>query len=125
MLIRCEIVNEEKRNISEDENGMTLLKKVGDSIHKSIQLEADYPSKHEDHKLPLLDIKMWVKKQQDGDGNTERLVLHEYYAKDVSSKAVVHAESAMPSSTKRTVLTQEALRVMLRYSPLLPWETTV
>ena len=60
-----------------DENGMTLLTKVGDSIHKSIQLEADYPSKHEDHKLPLLDIKMWVKKQQDDDGNTERVVLHE------------------------------------------------
>ena len=118
------VVNEERRSISEDENGMTLLKKVGDSIHKSIQLEADYPSRHEDHKLPLLDIKMWVEEQQD-DENTERVVLHEYYAKDVSSKVVVHAESAMPGTTKRTVLTQEALRVMLRCSPLLPWETTV
>ena len=85
----------------------------------------DYSSKHEDHKLPLLDIKMWAQKQQDEDGNTWRVILHEYYAKEVSSKAVIHAQSAMPSSTKRDVLTQEALRIMLRCSPLLPWETTV
>ena len=31
----------------------------------------------------------------------------------------------MPNSTKRVVLTQEALRIMLRCSPLLPWGTTV
>ena len=73
------------------------MKQVGDSIHKSIQIEADYPSKHDDHILSILNMKMWVKKQQDDDGNTERSVLHEYYAKDVTSKAVVHAESAMPS----------------------------
>ena len=77
------------------------MKKVGDSIHESIQLEADYPNKHEDHKLPLLNIKMWVQEQQDEDWNTERVVLHEYYAKEVSFKAVIHAQSAMSSSTKR------------------------
>ena len=84
------------------------MKKVGDSIHESIQLEADYPNKHEDHKLPLLNIKMWVQEQQDEDWNTERVVLHEYYAKEVSFKAVIHAQSAMSSSTKRDVLTHIA-----------------
>ena len=75
------VMNVEKRNLNEDGNGVTLLKKVGDSLHESIQLEADYHRKHNDHKLPLLDIKMWVKDQQDDDGNTERIVLYEYYAK--------------------------------------------
>ena len=44
---------------------------------------------------------MWVKKRQDDDGNTERIIPYEYYAKEVSSKAVIHAQFAMPGSTIR------------------------
>ena len=51
--------------------------------------------------------------------------MHEYYAKDVSSKAVIDSRSAMPLKDKRTVLTQDILRIILRCSPLLPWEKTV
>ena len=49
-------------------------------------------------------------------------ILHEFYQKDISSKAVVNARSSLPWSTKRTVLTQEILRIILRCSPDLPWE---
>ena len=35
------IMNDEGRSNNRDENGMTLLKKVGASIVKSIQLEAN------------------------------------------------------------------------------------
>ena len=31
--------NVDRRNLNEDENGMTLFKRVGDSIHESIQFE--------------------------------------------------------------------------------------
>ena len=40
--------------------------------------------------------------------------------KEVSSKSVVLAQSALSWPVKRTVLTQEALRIMLNCSPLLP-----
>ena len=93
---------------------MEKLKRIGNSIHPSIQLEADYPTLHEDQKLPILDVKMWV-----ADNNK---ILHEFYQKDISSKAVVNARSSLPWSTKRTVLTQEILRIILRCSPDLPWE---
>jgi len=33
------------------------------TIHKSIELEADYPSRHRDGKLPILDLKVWVEKR--------------------------------------------------------------
>ena len=62
---------------------------------------------------PILDIKVWV--------DTEGRVLHEYYSKQVSSKAVVDAKSAMPFKDKRTILTQDILRILLRCSPELPW----
>ena len=44
---------------------MNKIKDIGNSIHHSIQLEVDYPSLHEDNKLPLLDIKIWTEKEED------------------------------------------------------------
>ena len=52
-------------------------------------------------------------------------MVHEFYSKDISSKAVVHAKSALPWQQKRTVLTKEVLRVILNCSEDVPWETIV
>ncbi len=88
------------------ENAVTKrIKDTGDKIHSSIQLEADCPANHPDHKVPILDIKVWV--------NAEGRVLHEYYSKPVSSESVIDARSAMPLKDKRTVLTQDLLRILL------------
>ena len=37
-----------------------MFKRKGDSIDNSIKLEIDYPSRHEDGKMPLLDVKVWM-----------------------------------------------------------------
>ena len=42
----------------------------------------------------------------------------------MATKAVINANSAMPTGTKRTVLTQEMLRIMLHCSKYLAKETT-
>ena len=100
------------------------MKEIGNSIHESIQLEADYPELHTDKKLPLLDIKMWIEEHKTEDDRPVNIIMYEFYTKQVSSKAVIHEKSAMPKSLKRTVLTQEVLRILLRCSPKLPWEVT-
>lgn len=46
------------REERQDEEVWKQIREVGDQIHKSIQLEADYPSKHADNKVPILDIKV-------------------------------------------------------------------
>lgn len=46
-----------------------------------------------------------------------------FYVKEVSSKSVIDASSALPMSVKRTVMTQEILRILLNCSINLPWET--
>ena len=102
---------------SMDKRVIERIKEIGNQIHPSIQLEADYPSKYEDKKVPILDVKVWV--------DDDNKILHEYYSKSVSSKAVIDRRSAMPLKDKRTVLTQDILRIILRCSPLLPWEKTV
>ena len=55
---------------------MERVKSIGDKIHGSIQLEADYPDRYEDKKVPILDLKVWVDK--------DNKVVHEYYSKPVA-----------------------------------------
>ena len=100
-------------SLTSDRDVINRIREIGDNIHKSIKLEADYPSNHSDGKVPILDLKVWI---------SDSKVMHEYYAKQVSSKAVISNRSAMPLRDKRTVLTQEILRIILRCSPSLPWE---
>ena len=124
-------VEESPLDTETDVHYMNMAKEIGNRIHPSIQLEMDCPSLHDDNKLPILDVKVWVeerrRKNKDGDDeNTEKekMILHEYYYKDVATRSVISARSAMPWKTKRTVITQEILRILLRCSPELPWETT-
>ena len=51
--------------------------------------------------------------------------MYEFYSKSMALKAVINARSALNWSTKRTVLTQKVLRVLLNCSRLLPWERVV
>ena len=124
-----ESVVEQERAVKADRRCMALVQKIGNSIHPSIQLEVDFPSKHDDDKLPILDLKVWVemRRQQDrGEEESEvNVVLHEFYSKDVASKCVINARSALSWSCKRTILTQEVLRILLNCSRELPWKTVV
>ena len=99
-----------------DERTMALIEQVGNDIHPSIQREIDYPSKHQGGKLPILDLKVWVESREK---KTERqvgkvsVIMYEFHSKCMASKAVINARSALSWSTKRTVLTQEVLRVLM------------
>ena len=100
-----------------DARTMLILQSVGNDIHPSIQVEVDYPSRYVDRKMPILDLKVWPE-----DTETGVKIMHEHYMIVVSSKSIVHAVSALPWSVKRTVLTQEGLRIFLNCSRDLPWE---
>ena len=106
-----------------------FVQSIGNSIHPSIRLEVDYPSRHEDGKLPILDLKVWIEKRRrvddGGQDRDVRVVLHEFYYKNVCSKSVINARSALLWSCKRTILTQEVLRIFLNCSRGLPWEAIV
>ena len=108
----------------EDQRIMDKIREIGNTIHKSIELETDTPSKHKDKKMPVLDLKVWDETRKDENGNMTSKVLHEFYAKEISNKSVTHADSAMSMQSKRNILTSEMLRVFLRCSPLLDWSIT-
>ena len=116
-LVIDESAIDEDRTIPGDKRTMEIIKSIGNDIHPSIQLEVDCPSNYDDGKLPILDLKVWI-----ADVNGRSRMIHEFYSKGISSKAVINARSALPWRQKRTVLTQEFLRVILNCSEDVPWE---
>ena len=96
-----------------DKRTLKIVTAVGNSIHESAQLEYDCPSLHDNGKMPILDLKVWV--------NESDIITHEFYAKAVSPKSVIHSSSTLPDNVKRTVLSQEGLRRLLNCIRELPW----
>ena len=108
-----------------DEANMCTVQEVANTIHPSIEVTFDCPSKHEDLKMPVLDLKAWLSHNVDPESREPVVeMMHEHYTKEVSSKAVVDARSALPWKTKRTIHTQEILRILRNCSRSLPANDT-
>ena len=105
----------------DDKRSFELVRMIGESIHKSIKLTVDVPSNHEDGKVPILDLKVWVTHIETTNGQ-KVMILHEHYTKEVSSKFVIHKNAALPIQMKRTILTQQCLRVLLNCNRTIGWE---
>ena len=114
----------EQEEEEEDKEIMEKIRQIGNSIHKSIEIEVDTPANHKDKKMPILDLKMWKEIREDKEGKKCSKIIHEFYSKEIANKQVTHAKSAMSTSSKRNILIAEMLRVLLRCSPLLPWKDT-
>ena len=105
-----------------DMRNMGFVQEVANEVLSSIQVTTDYPSKNINRKMPILDLSVWMETQFDQETHEVNVnVLHEYYSKEVSSKAVIDARSAVPWKMKRTVLTQEVIRILRNCSRRLPW----
>ena len=64
--------------------------------------------------MPVLDLKVYF--NQDG------IILHEFYEKPTKNNFVILADSALSWQSKRTILTQEALRIIRNTSVKLDSE---
>ena len=88
-------------NLPDDQRTFNELLIIGNTLDPSIQLEMDVPSLHQDNKLPILDLKVWV------EGNKIR---HVFYKKEVATKHLILQRSAISRGVKRDTLFQEGLR---------------
>ena len=112
---------EDGEDLEEDERNMKMIAEEGNKIHRSIQVTYDCPSKHQDKKLRILDLKTWFQDKVE-EGKARRYIVHEFYHKEVASKAVINARSAVPKKNIRTILTQEVVRILRNCSRRLPWD---
>ena len=106
----------EDEGCAADRRTFEFIKEVANTIHPSIQVKIDFPSKNADGKVPILDLKVWT----DVEGQQKKKIIHEHYVKDVANKLVIEEKSAMSYKNKRTILTQMCLRVLLNNSDHLP-----
>ena len=82
-----------------DEANMRIVQEVANGINPSIQVTIDCPSGHSDLKMPILDLKVWPSNELDVvTRETSVMILHEHYHKEVASRAVVNARSALPAT---------------------------
>ena len=83
---------------------MELFKEVGESVNDWLKLTVDYQENNKTNKVPMLDVEVWVE-----DNNNLK---YQFYEKEVSSKRVIGAKSAMAQSSKISTLSQEVVRRM-------------
>lgn len=117
------------QEVEADKRSMLLVQLIGNSIHPPTEVEVDYSSRHGDRKLPILDLTVWIEEREnktDGEQESDvKVVLNEFYYKDVASRSVINSRSAIPWGCKRTLLKQEELTILLKCSRELPWKTVV
>ena len=105
---------EEDMEKEKDETTMEVFRNIANSIDQNIEVEVDFPSKHEDKMMPILDMKMAI--------DTNNLVKYQFYKKPMANKYTMMARSALPDKMKRSSLTNEAMRRLLCCSPNLEKE---
>ena len=88
--------------MNDDKRTALVIKDVANSIHPMIQMEEDFPSNHEDYKIPILDLKCWM----DEDG----IIRFQHYEKPMASKLILSANSFLPMKQKRNIHTNECVR---------------
>ena len=89
----------------------------------TIEVTVDCQPMNTDLKVRILDMKVWLEVEEIKEGREKGLVkvLYEYFYKEMASKAVIDARTAMPLRSKRTILTQEVVRILRNCSRRLPW----
>ena len=98
-----------------DKSTMVKVQQIANTIHDSIKVTVDYPSNHDNGRMPVLDLEQWIQPVMVGD-EMKSQIMHSHYSKPMSSKHVVNKDSALPMSTKMNVLTADLVRVMRNVS---------
>ena len=75
---------------------------------KMIKLTADYPSNHVTGRVPILDMEVWISRDEEGVSK----IRWSFYEKKMKNRFVMMRESAVGMEAKRRTLVQEVVRRM-------------
>lgn len=91
-------------NKSHEDTTMTVIKQFVESVDNMIKFSFDSPSMNENGRLAILDVEVNINKAENN-----RLDF-QFYEKPTKNSKLMLYDAAIPSSQKRTILTQEGLR---------------
>ena len=103
---------------NDDERTARVLTDIANHVMPGIVMEFDVPSKNSDGKMPILDMKVWMEKD---NGN----IMFQHFEKPMASQKIMHAKSAQSISCKNSVHTQEIIRRLLNSCPQLDWKNDI
>ena len=106
-----EEVNIQIRN----ERSMKRLQQIGNSIQRNITVTVDFPSKHENGRMPILDTEQWINNVQVVDVIKPQ-IMHSHYSKPMASKYVCLKDSTMPHQNKMNIFINDLIRIMWNVS---------
>ena len=109
---------EDDLKIPSDRRTFEVLKNIANTIDKDVQFTVDVPSDSKDNKMAFLDTKCWM---EYGDKNhPQGKIMHQHYVKPMTAKVGVQIESALSDKVKRTINTQDTIRVLRNCHEDLP-----
>ena len=103
-----------------EEGTMEEVKRLANDIDPALNVTVDYSSNHDDGRLPVLDLKLWIGENVEG----VMKVMYSHYTKDVSSRATIHYRSSHSMIMKKNVMVNEIGRILLNCSKEIPWDET-
>ena len=80
-------------NVSAEEHTIRILNQIANDVDPMIRFTFDLPEKHQDKKLPVLDLKVWL-------SETDELMF-EFYEKPTKNVKTILASSAISWHQKR------------------------
>ena len=95
---------EEDKDKMDDDITMDIIRQVSEQVDPMIKWTTDIPSSHEDKKVAVLDLKVNMNEVM------VNRIDYEFFEKPNKNPTILMAKSAINSSSKRTILTQECLR---------------
>ena len=108
---KIEIVEEmveSDKEVPGDKRTFEVVREVGDSLEEMIKLTADVPSNYTGGRVPILDMEVWVERDESGMSK----IRWGFYEKKMKSRYVMMRDSAVGMKTKRRTLVQEVVRRM-------------
>ena len=55
-----------EEEVADDRRTFEMLREIADTIDPIIQLTVDYPSNHTSGRVPILDLEVWMERNEDG-----------------------------------------------------------
>ena len=105
---KVEVEEECNDETQDDERLANILKEIANGVMSCIQMEANWPNRNTDGKLPILHLKVWT--------GRDNKIMYTHYEKPMATRNVLHSKSAHPETCKRSIHTQEVLRRLLNCS---------
>ena len=106
----------EVSNTAPDEHTANIVQQIANSVTSMLTFTSDFPSKHANGKMPVLDISMWTTETEEGTISN-----YEFYSKPMANNISIPAGSAVSHSVKLSTYRQMAFRVLRNTAIHLPW----